>query len=71
MNIWNLFVKPLLYYMKTVQCSISMWKSLSVIDFIDISIMNSLSVLEIAGHSAQAINVNCSGRKENGLIAFK
>jgi len=42
-----------------------------MIDFIDISIMNSLSVLEIPGHSTGAIKVNCFARKENGLIAFK
>ena len=41
-------------------------KSLSVIVFIDISIMN-LLVSEIPGHSAQTINVNCFDRKENGF----
>lgn len=38
--------------------------------FIDIPIMNSISVLEISAHSTQTIKVNCFDRKENGSIAF-
>lgn len=33
--------------------------------------MNTILVLEIPGTSAQAMNVNCFDRNENGLTAFK
>lgn len=63
--------KPLLSYLRIVQRSVSVQKSLRAIDFVDVSIMNHLSVLETPVASARSIHMNRSAREEDGLIAFK
>jgi hypothetical protein len=42
-----------------------------VIVFIDISIMNSLSALELAGNSTQTIKLNSFDGNQNARLSFK